>query len=582
MAFASLTVDLNARLAKFETDLGKAAQISQRHAQQMQRAFSKVGSTLATLGVGISFAALVAPVKSAIELGDQLEKLSQKVGISVQSLSELRHAAELSDVSTEQFAKGMKGLNLAIVEANDKSSKMAAIFDALGVNVKQGPLSALMQLADAVKGLGNSELKTALATQLMQKTGMDLIPMLNQGSEGLNKAADAAHGLGIVMGPDFTRRSEQFNDNMTTLTKGAEAFGVKIASFVLPGLVTFTDQVARSAEGGDKLIGFFKESVRLAAALGATLNLISEQSMDRLFKNTPALGVPVKGLIRGPDGEPIGGAASAPTTDPAALGCVLSGGKWVGGKCVRDVRKTAGKAGADLVGTQWAEAQEEWNKVMSEASQLTDDFYRRQREGEKALEDTRMKTWLEWIDREREREEIQMRFAAGFDEDGRVLESVKKISEAAMQMASTLSQGLEDAIVNFRNLGDVARQTEQYLFRLGTRLLVTGPFEKFLGEQITKAGGAGGIFESIGSWFASVIPKFDVGTPFVPRDMVAVVHRGERIVPAAENRSGMGGDTISVNVNVHGVQDLRGFRESEGQIAASLMNRIGRLSRRNS
>ena len=577
MAFASLTIDLNARLAKFETDLGKAAQVSQRHADQMQRAFSKVGSTLATLGVGISFAALVAPVKSAIELGDQLEKLSQKVGISVQSLSELRHAAELSGVSTEQFSKGMKGLNLAIVEANDKSSKMAAIFDALGVNVKQGPLSALMQLADAVKGLGNSELKTALATQLMQKTGMDLIPMLNQGSEGLNKAADAAHGLGIVMGPDFTRRSEQFNDNMTTLTKGAEAFGVKIASFVLPGLVTFTDQVARSAEGGDKLIGFFKESVRWAAALGATLNLISEQSMDRLFKNTPALGVPVKGLIRGPDGEPIGGAASAPATDPAALGCVLSGGKWVGGKCVR---KTAGKARADLVGTQWAEAQEEWNKVMAEASQLTDDFYRRQREGEKALEDTRMKTWLEWIDREREREEIQMRFAAGFDEDGRVLESVKKISEAAMQMASTLSQGLEDAIVNFRNLGDVARQTEQYLFRLGTRLLVTGPFEKFLGEQITKAGGAGGIFESIGSWFASVIPKFDVGTPFVPRDMVAVVHRGERIVPAAENRSG-GGTTVNVSMTVV-TQDASSFGASRGQIMRQVGSETRRALMRNS
>ena len=30
---------------------------------------------------------------------------------------------------------------------------------------------------------------------------------------------------------------------------------------------------------------------------------------------------------------------------------------------------------------------------------------------------------------------------------------------------------------------------------------------------------------------------FDVGTNFVPRDMPAIVHRGERIIPAADNRA---------------------------------------------
>lgn len=34
----------------------------------------------------------------------------------------------------------------------------------------------------------------------------------------------------------------------------------------------------------------------------------------------------------------------------------------------------------------------------------------------------------------------------------------------------------------------------------------------------------------------SIIPKFDVGTNLVPADMLALVHRGERIVPAADNR----------------------------------------------
>jgi hypothetical protein len=63
-------------------------------------------------------------------------------------------------------------------------------------------------------------------------------------------------------------------------------------------------------------------------------------------------------------------------------------------------------------------------------------------------------------------------------------------------------------------------------------------------------------------------PHFDVGTRFVPQDMLAVVHKGEAIIPAAYNpfasgtpqptafqagQGGGGGDTINVNVPVTGI-----------------------------
>lgn len=41
-------------------------------------------------------------------------------------------------------------------------------------------------------------------------------------------------------------------------------------------------------------------------------------------------------------------------------------------------------------------------------------------------------------------------------------------------------------------------------------------------------------------------PSFDVGTPYVPRDMIAKIHKGERIVPAEYNKPGGRGDTIQV------------------------------------
>ncbi len=47
------------------------------------------------------------------------------------------------------------------------------------------------------------------------------------------------------------------------------------------------------------------------------------------------------------------------------------------------------------------------------------------------------------------------------------------------------------------------------------------------------------------------VPAFASGTDFVPRDMLAMVHRGERIIPASQNTGGTGNVSYSPSVNVN-------------------------------
>jgi len=50
-------------------------------------------------------------------------------------------------------------------------------------------------------------------------------------------------------------------------------------------------------------------------------------------------------------------------------------------------------------------------------------------------------------------------------------------------------------------------------------------------------------------WLDTPMPSFAIGTDFVPRDMVARIHMGERIIPAAQNKPGMhGGMTINQTI----------------------------------
>jgi hypothetical protein len=47
------------------------------------------------------------------------------------------------------------------------------------------------------------------------------------------------------------------------------------------------------------------------------------------------------------------------------------------------------------------------------------------------------------------------------------------------------------------------------------------------------------------SSFFDFLPSFDVGTPYVPHDMVAKIHQGEAVIPASQNRGG-GGDVYQI------------------------------------
>lgn len=219
-------------------------------------------------------------ISSVEEMGLELDKLSQKTGVSVEQLSRLQNAAKLAEVSNEELNTGFRKLAASIQEAHAGSGKAADAFKLLGVNVNdaQGHTKAmdalLLEVAEKFAGFRDGANKSALAMDIFGRSGTALIPFLNKGREGIEELAKKSDELGATMGGKSVEAAKRYKDAMNELGLAATALKITLGDFLLPILTKFVKLVedaglgiAHMAENTHKL------ELSMAAAFGGAKGL---------------------------------------------------------------------------------------------------------------------------------------------------------------------------------------------------------------------------------------------------------------------------------------------------------------------
>jgi len=253
-----LFIDVEARFAKFGDQLEQMNKKADTLVGGMQRSFSALGATLATLGVGVSAGAFASMIKGAIDLQDEIGKVAQRIGTSTAALSELAYSAKLSDVSFETLQQSMKKLSVNMLDTQAGAGEAKAAFEALGIAVTDtgGNLlsneKVVSEIADSFAKMEDGAGKTAIAVKLFGRAGSEMIPLLNQGSRGLRENAEEARKFGIVISTEAAKAAEEFNDNLTRLKEASHGAGLALANDFLPSLNNVVQQllIARDLAGG--------------------------------------------------------------------------------------------------------------------------------------------------------------------------------------------------------------------------------------------------------------------------------------------------------------------------------------------
>ncbi len=152
---------------------------------------------------------------------------------------------------------------------------------------------------------------------------------------------------------------------------------------------------------------------------------------------------------------------------------------------------------------------------------------------------------------------------------GGVLQSLREYGNDAKNIHAQMAdftkstfKSMEDAIVNFTQTGkfsfrDMADSIITDLIRIATRQAITGPLAAGFGSALSgmsdwAALGTSGV-EMANSPPAN-LAQFAVGTDYVPKTGIAVIHEGEAIIPASQNRTGSA-PNFQINVTNNAAKD---------------------------
>ena len=251
----------------------------------------KMKSAFMALGGVALVGGFVAAIKGAIDTADSLNDLRQKTGIAVEELDALGFAAKLNGTTLEAVSGALGKMAKTMAEASSGSKEAAAIFAQFGISqaeMKSGSISAteaLARISERIAAMPDGLNKAAAAQKVFGKSAAEIIPLLNAGGDAIRDAGAELDRMGGRMTGEMAAAADQFNDNMTKLTRTTSSLAITMANDLLPSLNYIAETFLKGSQQGT-LFGTMLSGIKIVfetiVVLGANVGYVLVQIKNEI------------------------------------------------------------------------------------------------------------------------------------------------------------------------------------------------------------------------------------------------------------------------------------------------------------
>lgn len=253
-------------------------------------ALTATASAVTAVGAG-----LVNATGSVAEYGDNIDKMSQKMGISAEAYQEWDAIMQHSGTSIEALKPSMKTLAQQAQEGSDAFQKLGISQEEVA-NLSQEDLFS--KVISGLQSMEEGTERTALTSELLGRGAVELGALLNTSAEDTEAMRQKVHELGGVMSDEAVKASAAYQDSLQDMSTAFDSLSRNLMSNFLPGITGVMDGLTQifsgDYEGGIEKISEGVDTVtsslieQLPKALEVGVSIIESVSQS-ILENIPAI-----------------------------------------------------------------------------------------------------------------------------------------------------------------------------------------------------------------------------------------------------------------------------------------------------
>jgi hypothetical protein len=250
-------------------------------AEGAKSALGKMKNDLMAIGAGVGVVGIGAKLaKETIQWDVAVKKLSGITGATAKETSELLAVANYMGVAMEDsagaFAKFSKNVGAAKekMEVARAEGKLGTdIFSKLGYTLEdiqgKNTVEVFKMIQERLRGMKDGAEKTRVEMELFGRTGYQMHAMLNMSAEQMDKVAERAKAMGLIIDDETAAKSAKLNRELKDLENTGKRLAVSIGHELVPVFNDYAKGVLDVAKEFESMTAEQKEAIGGIVKFGA-------------------------------------------------------------------------------------------------------------------------------------------------------------------------------------------------------------------------------------------------------------------------------------------------------------------------